>query len=93
MFVRRPKIGEADDDLLAFQEEFLKQASGAPSAKVSRVGDGPQPAPVTPEVSSQTDEVKEKLMGVTPQPEQGTRFTCKLLKNLALVNKTKCIFL
>jgi len=40
MFVKRPKRGDNDDDLLAFQEEFLHhKASGdtKPAAKVTRV--------------------------------------------------------
>lgn len=37
MFVKRPKRGENDDDLLGFQEEFLKQNGGKPAATVVRV--------------------------------------------------------
>ena len=44
MFVKRPKRGEDDDDLLRFQEEFLRGGGDAPSAKVVRVN---QPKPPT----------------------------------------------
>ena len=47
--IRRPKPGEGEDDLLAYQDEFLRSGS-SPSAKLIRPGgkrtvdDGPQTA-------------------------------------------------
>lgn len=37
MFVKRPKRGEDDGDLLKFQEEFMHEVNKAPSAKVVRI--------------------------------------------------------
>lgn len=52
LYAKRPKRGEGDEDLLKFQEDFLRGRSiGVPAAKVIRVGQ-------TPDASRENDPAK-----------------------------------